>query len=873
MSTKTKLILSFTTIVLLNISFGLYVVRSLSGINERVAFSNAWAGVLSDLSDLVMNISASRRYDINYVLVSDPQKLKNILTARESVNKHIEEYINNYKSYIFTVEYDSEDQKQQDIDAISEVIGRWRGYGVLSEKIIGLRDANRTGDAAELIEGESMDAYAALESGVRSLVYFNKAGSEAETKTSSEIYGTTIEMTIFMLALISALSVVITTVMSRNIKISIDELLRVSRSVAEGDLSVRAKIFSNDDLGALASQYNITIANIKSLVLNLEESKKEAMLANQAKSQFLASMSHEIRTPMNAILGMSELMDADNLNDEQRSYLYDIQKAGRSLLQIINDILDFSKIEAGKMEMIVTDFNLTKAFDNICSIGNYLASTKGLKFTHSFDENIPDVLRGDEVRICQVVTNIMNNAIKYTRDGYVDLSARRVSRTDGEYVAFAVSDSGIGIKDEDLPKLFGAFEQLDREKNRYIAGAGLGLSITKNLIDIMGGSISVESEYGKGSTFTILMPLAEGDPAALKEGGAGRPAVIAVPGTSVLVVDDNSVNLTVAKGILARHNIDADTAASGLEAIEALREKKYEIIFMDHMMPHMDGMEATALIRAMGGVCETVPIVALSANAVSGMMETFIKSGMNDFIPKPIEGDKLNAVLARWLPPEKIADVEESEKRGADTQHDELLRELRRIDGLDVELGLKYSGGQSSMYVEVLRQLRDTLAGSIEDVRSFLADESWGDYSIRMHALKSAFASVGAEEISKSAYELEIASKERNAELCNEKTEAACRSMLAVRDALLETSLSSEPEKDAKTQADAGRIIELLGDLRRSCVSCSSNEANAVASELEGVALDEKTEGILEDVIQLTRSYDYEDVIEKIDELITNLEG
>jgi HPt (histidine-containing phosphotransfer) domain-containing protein len=255
------------------------------------------------------------------------------------------------------------------------------------------------------------------------------------------------------------------------------------------------------------------------------------------------------------------------------------------------------------------------------------------------------------------------------------------------------------------------------------------------------------------------------------------------------------------------------------------------------------------------------------------MMETFIKSGMNDFIPKPIEGDKLNAVLARWLPPEKIAAAEETEKRGANAQHDDLLRELRRIDGLDVELGLKYSGGESSMYIEVLRQLRDTLTGSVEDVRSFLADENWGDYSIRMHALKSAFASIGAEGISKSAYELEIASKERNTELCMEKTEAVCRAMLAVRDALLETSLSPEPEKGAKTQADAGRIIELLGDLRRSCMLCSSNEANAVASELEGVALDEKTEGILEDMIRLTRSYDYEDVIEKIDELMTNLEG
>ncbi|MDR1943601.1 MAG: response regulator, partial [Synergistaceae bacterium] len=818
MSTKTKLILSFTTIVLLNICFGLYVVRSLSRINEEVVFSDAWAGVLSELGDLAMNISAARRYDINYAIVRDPRKLKNILAARESVSKRIEEYVNNYKNYIHTVKYDSEAQKQQDTDAINAVIDRWRSYWALSGKIIGLLDANCAGDATDLIEGESMDAYIALESSVRSLVDFNKAGSEAETKTSSEIYETTIEMTIFMLALISALSVVITVVMSRSIRISIDELLRVSRSVAEGDFSVRAKIFSNDDLGALASQYNITVANIKSLVFELEESKKEALLANQAKSQFLASMSHEIRTPMNAILGMSELMDADNLNDAQRSYLYDIQKAGRSLLQIINDILDFSRIEAGKMEMIVTDFNLREAFDNICSIGNYLASAKGLKFTHSFDGNIPGVLRGDEVRICQVVTNVVNNAVKYTRDGYVDLSARRVSRS-GEYVAFTVSDSGIGIKDEDLPKLFGVFEQLDREKNRRIAGAGLGLSITKKLIDIMGGSVSVESEYGKGSTFTILLPLVEGDPAALEE-GAGRPMIIAAPGANVLVVDDNAVNLTVAKGFLARHKIDADTAMSGREAIEKLRAKKYEIIFMDHMMPDMDGIEATARIRAMGGVCETVPIVALSANAVSGVMETFIKSGMNDFISKPIESDKLNAVLARWLPPEKIAAAEETEKRGEDTRHDGLLSELRRIDGLDVELGLKYSGGGSSMYIEVLRRLRDTLAGRVEDVRSFLADENWGDYSIQMHALKSAFASVGAEEISKSAYELEIASKERNTAVCAEKTEAVCRAMLAVRDALLETSLSSEPEKSAKTGADAGRIIELLGDLRRSCMSC-----------------------------------------------------
>jgi signal transduction histidine kinase/DNA-binding NarL/FixJ family response regulator/HPt (histidine-containing phosphotransfer) domain-containing protein len=621
---------------------------------------------------------------------------------------------------------------------------------------------------------------------------------------------------------------------------------------------------------------------------DLEVQTELAQAANLAKTRFLANMSHEIRTPMNAIIGMSELMRTDNLDEVQLNYFEDIRKMARALLQIINDILDISKIEAGKMEIVPVNCNIAGLYDNICSFSAFSAKTKDLEFRHYFDSNIPAVIYADEGRVRQIILNIVNNAIKYTREGYVSLRMERLERGGADWLLIVVEDSGVGIKKEDYFKVFEVFRQLDREKNSGVVGTGLGLSITKTLVEMMGGAISFESEYGKGTVFTVRLPLVSGDPAKIEQVGAlGR--VMAKDGVRVLVVDDNSINLNVASGFLATHAVKAETVTGGRAAIEKLRERRYDLVFMDHMMPEMDGIETTRAIRQMDDPwLKTMPIVALSANAMSGAREAFLAAGMNDFIAKPIDARELNAALVKWLPPDKITAAVDVQKTyrytGAEPAGDHpemaeltaalsaelkarLFADFARIEGFDPAAGLSHTGDNAGAYIDILRQFCAEYDTYEADLRSCLAAEDWKNYSVKIHAMKGVLAVIGMDSLSQWAYRLELASKGGEYDACKNETANISEAMRAFRDRLAQSPLMAREKAGPKTRVDSGLVKQKLARLRDACSQGDSDSADALAAELAGMSLDPETDRALEEICSLTGNLDYDAVVKQIDAL------
>ncbi|UQZ90746.1 hybrid sensor histidine kinase/response regulator [Deltaproteobacteria bacterium Smac51] len=599
---------------------------------------------------------------------------------------------------------------------------------------------------------------------------------------------------------------------------------------------------------------------------------RRASEANQSKSSFLARTSHEIRTPMNSIIGMAELALREDISQEVRSHISDIKHAGISLLAIINDILDFSKIESGKIEIVPVSYMLSSLLNDVISIIRLRVAKKGLIFTVNIDGSLPDELYGDSIRIRQALINILDNAVKYTKEGFVafNVTGRPDPYSNTVELSFAVEDSGCGIKPEDFDKLFLDFVQLDAHKNWGVVGTGLGLTITRTFVKTMGGDITVESEYGRGSTFSISLPqsvqskrcIAEvNDPeekavlmfglcersmasvagtcgtlgvrcdiartisdftAHLLSGGhthvlvmdyvyeeavkafekSGQRAALVViadiesqrpaggvqslalplstmglanllngihenkaghtslftfsaPEARILIVDDNATNLKVAVGLMKPYNMIIDTCLSGPEALKLLENKNYDLVLMDHMMPEMDGIETTQCIRQLGETDDyftRLPVIALTANAVSGMREMFLNNGMNGYLSKPIDVGKLHRELERWLPPDKLKSPEPLDE-SADGESGETIE----IEGLDTRLGMSQTGGSLKKYCDVLSSYCTEGMKISDAVSACLAENDLARFTIYIHALKSSSASIGAPELSQRAARLEKA--------------------------------------------------------------------------------------------------------------------
>ncbi|MCL2293241.1 MAG: ATP-binding protein, partial [Spirochaetes bacterium] len=385
---------------------------------------------------------------------------------------------------------------------------------------------------------------------------------------------------------------------------------------------------------------------------DLMQEKQRAEAASNAKSDFLAAMSHEIRTPMNAIIGMSEILDRTELNQKQKKYLSDIRRSSNSLLMIINDILDFSKIEAGKMALTHFNYNLHSLLDNIYSMFKIFCHEKNLYLNWIVCKDLPEIAYGDENRLRQVLINLLSNAVKYTNSGGVTLSAWK----EGNILRFDIKDTGIGIREEDFDKLFKPFEQCDILKNRNTVGSGLGLPISLNLCRLMGGNLEPQSIYGEGSVFSVFVPYKQADQTQASQTVKDTSDIFlfTAPDAKILVVDDIEINLDVAGAMLEEFKITPAFALSGFQALELANSNNYDIIFMDHMMPELDGLETTRLIRELGGWNEKVPVIALTANAIDGMDKVYLQNQMNDYLFKPLVISNLNLCLRKWLPPEKI---------------------------------------------------------------------------------------------------------------------------------------------------------------------------------------------------------------------------
>ena len=501
----------------------------------------------------------------------------------------------------------------------------------------------------------------------------------------------------------------------------------------------------------------------------LKFEKESADSANRAKSDFLAQMSHEIRTPINAVIGMDEMILRETTDPDIRDYALDIKSASKTLLSLVNGVLDFSKIESGKMEIDPTDYRIEEMIDALVNMIEDRAEKKYLEFHLEIDGNIPRVLHGDDMRIEQVITNLLTNAVKYSEQGSVTLKMDCERIENGECTLYVeVRDTGIGIKEEDMGRLFESFQRLDERKNRNIEGTGLGMAIVQGILEMMDSKIEVQSDYGKGSTFSFRLKQGVVDPEPIGEYRRHREEMVESDETrslrvlkaNVLVVDDNDMNLKVAKGLMKRLNLVPDTVNSGKKAIDMINNKHYDIILMDHMMPVLDGIETLKILRENRLVDDSTPVIALTANAIAGAREMYLNEGFSDYMSKPIIPKQLENILVQYLPEGSYMFVdlsEDDERDGKDS-----LAEALEKKGFNVKAALTYCMNDEEFFVELLNTFVESEPEKRESITKFYNDKNWADYSTYVHALKSSAKTIGADKLSKMALDQENASKAKN---------------------------------------------------------------------------------------------------------------
>ncbi|MDR2748005.1 MAG: response regulator [Treponema sp.] len=642
-----------------------------------------------------------------------------------------------------------------------------------------------------------------------------------------------------------------------------------------------------DEMNNLLEKSNQSLEDtVRKRTRELEQQTEVAKSASRAKSDFLARMSHEIRTPLNVILGLSEVELRKNLPQGvllqgTMLNLEKVYRSGAHLLEIVNDILDISKIESGNFEIVPVEYEFPTLISDAIQLNIVRISVKPVRFTLNLDENIPLKLYGDELRIKQILNNLLSNALKYTEEGEVRLLAGWTRQNDTALLMFAVKDTGRGIKAEDMDKLFSDYTQFDAAANRRIEGTGLGLSITKGLVGAMGGNITVESEYGKGSVFRVSLPqgivdespiglervekLRDLQPVEDRSWNRGRFIRSYMSYGKVLVVDDLEMNLDVMLGLLMPYGLKVDTALSGAAAVDLIRGgARYDLIFMDHMMPEMDGVEAARIIRNETGAeyARTVPIVVLTANAIAGNREMFLENGFNDFISKPIDIKRLDIILNQWIRDKQSEETLKAAENGnfeppeapGEEETGDLWFPDHPVQGIDFAAMRNLYGSRAAV-VSTLKSFVTHTPPLLEKMAAHL-ELSLPDYAIEVHGLKGSCGAVCAAESASLARELERAAREGDLEFVRSRhgeLEGRLRSLLDELTALLAEWDGSRTEKEKRAEPDR----ELLRRLSAAAGEFNSGKIGEILEELERYRY-ETGEDLIRRLRDCAEAFDYD---------------